>query len=511
MPLKRLFAFCFLIIGILLIPQSAWACFRKPLLPVKNCADTELKTSEFYRVNDLYFKIPNEFVSRGHVFPLHPLNLLEQDGSVKMHVMMDTFKPTCSYVRQQEELKDTIELSSLYHHYKGLFLTTSCRRDVDAGPYIQSFMTKAAIVNLRRKPNAPAGEERYYRDPREAFEYPKKIKERINSEPDFLLKNIRDFDAYLLSRPEELIEKGRKWAFDTRERGKVVWEWVKRIHFRSHSSEPFPIYLQCSYRYGVEKVTIPDTLSEYETCLLYFLTDKLRIEVTLHGAQIGFDGQELDIMPMIYKVKDFVERFEIPANDPELLAELARRKNQNGEDIIAGKFGDPVLAAALQGRIVVLQKLIESGADVNKGKALGHTLASHPGTTDLTVRYQIAKLLLEHGAFVQNEVPIRESVFKTTICRAVSTRKTKFVALVLKYGAKPNIEGYGSALHCEAYNGKDLDYQMLQILLDAGADPYLKNDKEKTILDYIHESERPHFDAWLKTNHIDSGRLQSRP
>ncbi|WP_067272842.1 ankyrin repeat domain-containing protein [Mitsuaria sp. 7] len=93
--------------------------------------------------------------------------------------------------------------------------------------------------------------------------------------------------------------------------------------------------------------------------------------------------------------------------------------------------------AAHEGDITEMKRLIAQGYDVNLFDDLGNTPLHEAVRAD---RYRVAEWLLDHGASVNaNEA---ERIGETPLCFAVQRGYPEMVALLLKRGADPDINGW---------------------------------------------------------------------
>ena len=107
----------------------------------------------------------------------------------------------------------------------------------------------------------------------------------------------------------------------------------------------------------------------------------------------------------------------------------------------------PLMLASLQGMTAICQQLILKGADVNKpGWAPLHYAATHG-------HLEVISLLLENDAYID----------------AASPNGTTPLMMAAQYGTPAAV----------------------QLLLEAGADPLLKNDQALTALDFAQRASRP--------------------
>lgn len=162
----------------------------------------------------------------------------------------------------------------------------------------------------------------------------------------------------------------------------------------------------------------------------------------------GFDPNTVDpngVPGLILEVREPSPRkLEVLLASPQLKVEVRNPLDES-----------PLMLAALQGDLALVRKLIALDADVNKpGWAPLHYAATH-GHLD------VMRLLLEHHAYIDAESP---------------------------NGSTPLMmaAGYGTP-------------EAVQLLLDAGADPLLKNQLGLTAIDFAHRAERAESVALITT------------
>ncbi len=162
----------------------------------------------------------------------------------------------------------------------------------------------------------------------------------------------------------------------------------------------------------------------------------------------GFDPNTVDpngVPGLILAVREPSPRtLEVLLASPQLKVEVRNPLDES-----------PLMLAALQGDLALVRKLIALDADVNKpGWAPLHYAATH-GHLD------VMRLLLEHHAYIDAESP---------------------------NGSTPLMmaAGYGTP-------------EAVQLLLDAGADPLLKNQLGLTAIDFAHRAERAESVALITT------------
>ncbi len=109
----------------------------------------------------------------------------------------------------------------------------------------------------------------------------------------------------------------------------------------------------------------------------------------------------------------------------------------------------PLMMAAIKGHLPLAKRLIERKAEVNKpGWAPLHYAASNAEPVGL----ELTRLLLEHHAYIDAESP----------------NKTTPLMMAARYGSP----------------------EVVQLLLEEGADPALRNEQNLTALDFAQRAER---------------------
>lgn len=110
----------------------------------------------------------------------------------------------------------------------------------------------------------------------------------------------------------------------------------------------------------------------------------------------------------------------------------------------------PLMMAALKGHLAQAKRLIQRGAEVNKpGWTPLHYAASNPEPISL----DMVRLLLEHHAYIDADSP----------------NKTTPLMMAARYGRDP----------------------VVQLLLEEGADPLLRNEQGLSAIDFARQAGRP--------------------
>ncbi|OBT69998.1 hypothetical protein VE03_00646 [Pseudogymnoascus sp. 23342-1-I1] len=149
--------------------------------------------------------------------------------------------------------------------------------------------------------------------------------------------------------------------------------------------------------------------------------------------------------------------------------DIAQLLLENGarHDIVNADYQTPLIIAATDGLIAVVQKLLQLGADVNAEGGRALHMAAKKG------HWEMAELLLESGANANVEYHSDGNALQA----AASDGNYHIVQLLLRYGADVNSgygDYYGDALEAAAFSG---NVQVVQLLLQSGANV----NREKTL------------------------------
>jgi ankyrin repeat protein len=161
--------------------------------------------------------------------------------------------------------------------------------------------------------------------------------------------------------------------------------------------------------------------------------DRLQARAML---QNGFDPNSVDpngepALLLALRSGSFAVATELVAH-PDIQVELRSNKDES-----------PLMLAAIKGRLDLCRQLIARDADVNKP---GWTPLHYAAANSLSEAVEVVRLLLEHFAYIDADSP----------------NGTTPLMMAARYGS----------------------YEVVQVLLDAGADPSLKNALGLTALDF---------------------------
>ncbi|KAJ7462092.1 ankyrin repeat-containing domain protein [Mycena latifolia] len=143
-----------------------------------------------------------------------------------------------------------------------------------------------------------------------------------------------------------------------------------------------------------------------------------------------------------------------------------------GGELDKGYKSTALSLASLEGHEEVLRLLSEHGANVNAQTGEGNPLAA----AVYARQNGIVKLLIENGAEVN--ATEGESQRQTALYTASSNGDSALVRLLIEHGADVHAEALEVAVE-----SPDLNYEAVQILLEAGADPKLQSPNKRLVDD----------------------------
>jgi hypothetical protein len=507
------------------MPLTAVACMGPLSTPTAICRDTDSNSSLYFRVNDRYFKIAPSLVplgqeNAGYTRAPRPKYEYERGQSMSIHVLWDTLEPVCNFVQSHNDEMSVDNLYSLYHHPIPRWNT--CTGRVKMGPYIPDFVTRPSVITLQGAFDPYQGKksllEQFQTAANRRLQY---YQPRPNMPAEVKkLTNIRGYEGFAKDHSEHSHD-----IFP-------FWEHEKQLLFiRKPSAQASPALLECFHHRTTDRIlNEPNSLSEYEMCELSFVLEEkdLFATIRLHGSQIQYLhksplGERLFLEPIIQKAVAFIEQFSIPSDDPALLEHIRKIQAENDQDILAGKFGDPLAMSAFRAREDLVKKLLLEGADPNGenkpeefGKAYEHPLRYlflkdyWYLLQDPKLKLNVTKLLLEAGASIK-QADINDNCrtentrcanfgYDPILCHALKRNGPDMISLLLEYGAdaKAITSGGKSMFHCAISSTQDLSPDVLTLLKNAGADPLARDYKEKTPRDYMDQEDQKVFDTWLQ-------------
>ena len=146
----------------------------------------------------------------------------------------------------------------------------------------------------------------------------------------------------------------------------------------------------------------------------------------------------------------------------------------------------PLFHSCLHGYKTIVKLLLKNGADMSQGivSPVQATLVCHEEDCTLKDKEEILKILIKYGVDIDSVNPDSE----TSLDRAVIENNTEVVKMLFKLGSKLEKGKHAKwypLIAVRDYNNKE----MLEILIDNGADLNVKNDQGKTPLDYAKTEE----------------------
>lgn len=158
-------------------------------------------------------------------------------------------------------------------------------------------------------------------------------------------------------------------------------------------------------------------------------------------------------------------------------------------------WGTPLYQAVLSNDVNAVRRLVEGGADVNKGCGGGQTPLHAATMSDAEHAFEIVQILVSHGADVnakiesadasddweyisEGQTPLHYAAGVTLLGEDLEARSNKAVVeLLLTHGAKVNErDGYGcTPLFATVFEGF---HDVMELLIEHGADVNVKNAED---------------------------------
>jgi len=171
--------------------------------------------------------------------------------------------------------------------------------------------------------------------------------------------------------------------------------------------------------------------------------------------------------------------------------------------------GAQINDVAMDGRAPI-HVACENGRDLIVGLLLKHKArADAPGVNGLAPLHiavkknlrSIAEMLLKHR--VRFDMPVKTTGM-TALMMACLNSQSEMVELLLDAGADPHAEDHdgNTPLHFAAADG---NYRATYLLLTAGADPDMPNAREETAFDVADQNGHAHIQYLLETNGMGAG------
>lgn len=161
-------------------------------------------------------------------------------------------------------------------------------------------------------------------------------------------------------------------------------------------------------------------------------------------------------------------------------------KNQHGTTAL--------MAAIVNNDLLMVEKLIFHGADVNLNKNPAYLYVSIEASN-----YGISKLLLENNASIDD---IEPTTHNTLLHVAIKQSMANLVNLLLEHGSDPNAKNLtgDTPLHT-ALKAQGINMLYVSALLEAGADPTIKNNHGYSAVGIIEHNQNKQ--SWIKHNDAD--------
>lgn len=187
--------------------------------------------------------------------------------------------------------------------------------------------------------------------------------------------------------------------------------------------------------------------------------------------------------------KQLINKVKYRNNTKKLTKLLDAGADVNAENPI----GETALMIAVQcGNTEAVKLLLDAGADPNIQDELGLTalIKAAQGRTTEAV-----KLLLDRGA----DPNIKNIENDTALQRAILVDNMETIKLLIEHEANPNIQRINSgwtALMLAAVRGRT---EIMEMFIQAGADPDIKNDEGETAMDILKDWHPEKYDQWRQS------------
>lgn len=163
--------------------------------------------------------------------------------------------------------------------------------------------------------------------------------------------------------------------------------------------------------------------------------------------------------------------------------------------VLGSEETTPLMLAASEGDVEKAEELLKEGADVNAADASGWTAFHHSvySYNEDGLNKDMLILLLQHGAD-----PVQEDSEGDTPAHILASNgENELLTMILKKGIDVNtINGYGDSLLMSAVYSDNPE--TVKLLLEAGADPNIKDAGDRTALQIAKEDGYPKIEKVLK-------------